>query len=319
MTIGHVKLGRYGPKVSKICLGTWQIGQTIMRSKGFRYASLIEGYDINAIRNVLRKALDLGINFFDTAESYGSEEFLGKELKGEDVIIATKVSQSHLKYNLVIKACDRSLRKLGSIGVYFIHWPNPEVPLEDTFKAFKNILDEGKAKYFGLSNFRDSPILLEKALGLANDLKVPVVSLQERYNVLSREIEKGILSTARSNNLTLLAYSPLSAGLLSGKYHEKNLPKDSRLRSPYLRPFFIKSFLKKVRCILDALKAIAEETGLNVAQVSLGWILAKENIIPVVACRKVSQLEEVASAPPLSQKYVRKIDKVYESVFKKNG
>ena len=174
-----------------------------------------------------------GINFLDTAEAYGngnSERVLGKALKKygrENFIIATKVAGAHLRYDELRRAAEASIKRLGTeyIDLYQIHWPDPweQIPFSQTFKAMKELYEKGKIKAIGVSNFsvRD----LEEAMNILGD--VPIVSNQVRYNLIQRNIEEEVLPFCRKNKITIIAWSPLAQGVLSGKYNKENAQKET--------------------------------------------------------------------------------------------
>ncbi len=163
---------------------------------------------------VLQKAVDLGINFIDTAEVYfngHAEKLIGKAFKSkrEKVFIATKFSSEHCGYNEVLNAADGSLKRLQTdyIDLYQIHWPNPIVPIEETLRALEKLINLGKVKYIGASNFS-----LRQLRGLQKVSKLPIVSLQLEYNLLERSVEQDLLPYCEKNKITNIAYTPLNSG-----------------------------------------------------------------------------------------------------------
>lgn len=173
---------------------------------------------------ILQKALDLGINFIDTAESYfdgHAEKLIGKAFKKnrKKVFIATKFSPQHSSYNEVLKAAEGSLKRLQTdyIDLYQIHWPNPIVPIEETLKALEKLIKDGKVKHIGVCNF---------SLGRLKDIQKvsnsPIVSLQTEYNLLERSAEQGLLPYSEKNKITIIAYTPLNSGnILKEKKYSK--------------------------------------------------------------------------------------------------
>jgi len=172
----------------------------------------------------LKRGIELGINLIDTAEMYDTEPLVGeaiKDSKRDTLFIATKVWSTHLRYNQVLKAAQRSLSKLqcGYIDLYQIHWPNPIVPIKDTMRAMEKLVDEGKVKYIGISNFSLSQTKeAEETLS-----KHELASNQVEYNLIARKIEADFLPYCERNNIVVLAYRPVAHGALanpSGKLGE---------------------------------------------------------------------------------------------------
>jgi diketogulonate reductase-like aldo/keto reductase len=172
----------------------------------------------------LKRGVELGINLIDTAEMYDSEPLVAEAIRGckrDTLFIATKVWITHLRYNQVLKAAQRSLAKLqcGYIDLYQIHWPNPIVPIKDTMRAMEKLVDEGKVKYIGVSNFSLSQ-MKEAEVALS---KHELVSNQVQYSLAARKIEADLLPYCERNNIAVLAYRPLAHGALanpSGKLGE---------------------------------------------------------------------------------------------------
>jgi Predicted oxidoreductases (related to aryl-alcohol dehydrogenases) len=212
--IEYKELGKTGEKIPALGLGTWGIG-------GFSFPDY--SYDQLAIE-VIRFAVEIGMNFIDTAEMYGSghsEELIGEAIKGirDKVFIATKVLPTNFRYEDVIKACERSLKRLKTsyIDLYQLHWPNPSIPIRETMKAMERLVDEGKIRYIGISNFS-----VEETVEAMNSLsKYEIVSNQVEYSLLVRDIERDLLPFCNKNKITVIAYSPLARGeLLKGKYYD---------------------------------------------------------------------------------------------------
>jgi diketogulonate reductase-like aldo/keto reductase len=242
--IEYKELGKTGEKIPALGLGTWGIG-------GFSYPDYSN--DELAIE-IIRFAVEIGMNFIDTAEMYGaghSEELIGEAIKGirEKVFIATKVLPTNFRYEDVIKACERSLRRLKTsyIDLYQLHWPNPSIAIKETMRAMEKLVNEGKIRYIGISNFS-----VEETVEAMNALsKYEIVSNQVEYSLLVRDIEKDLLDFCRKNKITIIAYSPLARGeLLKEKYYE---------------------FLSK----------IGKKYNKTAAQVALNWLIIKENVVAI--------------------------------------
>jgi len=288
MEVEYTNLGSSDLRVSKIGLGTWQFG-----TEGWGFGADFTERDALA---AVDKALELGINFIDTAEVYGegrSEELVGEALKGrrDEVIIATKVSGGHLRSRDLIQACEGSLKRLGidQIGLYQVHWPNFYVPLEETMAALDRLIEQGKVRYIGVSNFPVS--LLEEAQG---HFQHRIISAQVRYNLLQRDIEQEILPYCREQNITIIAYSPLAQGLLSGKYDLGNLPQDGvRKQNPLFRH---EKNLKEAFKVVAALREIGEAHGRAPAQVALRWLLEQPGVVAIPGAKRPEQVVTNAGA-----------------------
>ena len=239
---------------------------------------------------IINTALDQGINFIDTAEGYGdgfSEKIIGETIKErgdrEDIIIATKVSSLHLRYNDVLKAAKRSLERLQTdyIDLYQVHWPNMYVPVRETMKALEKLADEGKIRYIGLSNF--PPCLLKEAVYSLK--KHDIISNQVKYNIIERDIEKELLPVMRELGIVVIAYSPLAMGLLTGKYDEKTVLPENDVRNRY--PLFInKENLRKILRLVNLLRDIGGKYGKEASQVAINWLLKFDDVFPIVGAKK---------------------------------
>jgi len=221
---------------------------------------------------LLHTALDNGITTFDTAESYGagrSEEIVGKALKGvrKDCIIATKVAKTHLRANDIQTALEGSLRRLQTdyIDLYYIHWPNPDIPLEETMTKLAELRKSGVIRSIGVSNF--SAAQLREALQYA-----PIDAYQPEYNLLSRDIEAEIMPICSANQISILSYNSLAKGLLTGAFHMHGTvlaPEDFRKD----KPLFRKENMLLEQDLISCLKKIAAEHEVSIAQVAIRWAL----------------------------------------------
>jgi diketogulonate reductase-like aldo/keto reductase len=275
--IEYKELGKTGEKIPALGLGTWGIG-------GFSYPDYSN--DELAIE-IIRFAVEIGMNFIDTAEMYGaghSEELVGEAIKGirEKVFIATKVLPTNFRYEDVIKACERSLRRLKTsyIDLYQLHWPNPSIPIKETMRAMERLANEGKIRYIGISNFS-----VEETIEAMNALsKYEIVSNQVEYSLLVRDIEKDLLDFCRKNKITVIAYSPLARGeLLKGKYYE---------------------FLSK----------IGKKYNKTAAQVALNWLIIKENVVAIPKAFSKAKIVENMGAYgwKLSDEDLKAIDEFFK-------
>ncbi len=226
------KLGTTTVSIPEIGLGTW---------------------DFHGSAEVLRKGIEAGANFIDTAESYGTETIVGEAIRGirERVFIATKVSPQNFRANDFRNSVEASLSNLGikTIDLLQLHHPNPSVPIAETMGAMSDLVDEGKIRFCGVSNFSVAEMqAAQKALG-----KYPIVSNQLRYNIIDRTIEKEILPYCNANGITVIAYSPLSKGL--GRITDCDPT--------------------------GVIAEIARATGKTPAQIIINWCICKEGVIAI--------------------------------------
>ena len=284
----YLELGKSGIKISKIGLGTWQIGSS--------YWGWGKEFDRNSAIRVIKSAIDHGINFIDTAESYGgglSETIIGEAVKEmrEDVIIATKVSPSHLTYRGVKKALRRSLSRLKTkyVDLYQVHWPNPLIPIKGTMRAMEELIDEGKVRTIGVSNF--SLKRLQKA---RNALKRhDLVSNQIEYNLLRRDPERELIPYCNKEGLTVIAYSPLAQGLLTGKYGPGKAPKGF-LRRNYI--YMRYGRLSRISNLLSVLEEISMIKGASISQIALGWVIRHPNVVAIPGAKREEHVKQNAEA-----------------------
>ncbi len=290
------RLGNSDLEVPVICFGCWAIaGDSIWGPQDERDA-------VGAIR----LAVDLGMNFFDTAEGYGggeSEALLGRGLRGlrERAIVATKASPGHHEPAALKQACEDSLRRLQTdyIDVYQLHWPNRTVPFEDTWEAMQELIDEGKVRVGGVSNW--GPQDLEAILQFGH----PDVD-QVGYSLLFRAIEYEIQPACVAHNISILCYSPLMQGLLTGKFATPDDVPRGRARSRHFsddRPdarHGQAGFEDETFAAVDAVRAIAEEVGAPMAQVAIAWLLAQPAVGSVITgIRNPEQARANAAAAEL--------------------
>ncbi|MBU1083897.1 MAG: aldo/keto reductase [Candidatus Omnitrophica bacterium] len=290
----YKKLGNTDIEVSRIGFGCWAIG-------GHGYGKVDDEESVRAIR----KALDLGINFFDTADIYGlghSEKILSRGLgksRGE-VVIATKVgvkwdnntktSSCDLSPEYIVKALESSLRrlKIDCIPLYQIHYPDPKTPVCETMEILGRLQKEGKIRHIGVSNFSASLVDEIKDYG-------QIESLQVYYNLLNWSIGNDIRSLCEKLKISVFAYGSLAQGLLSGKYDERTGfgEDDHRNKSEN----FGKEKLKANLVIVDKLKEVAGKYKKGCAQVALNWILGNPDITSALVGVKTSgQIEQNAGA-----------------------
>ena len=282
------QLGKTDINLSAIIMGTWQTGK-----------SMWTGIDDAESERAIRAAMDAGITTFDTAEVYGnghSEKVLGRAIGADrpKVQLLSKVFSNHLKANQVIGACNRSLKNLGTdyLDLYQIHWPPgsfgaPPVPMEETMQALMDLKDQGKIRAIGVSNFSLDQLKTISELG-------PIESLQPPYSLFWRHVESETLAWCQENQVTILAYSPMAQGLLTGKFgldhqFEKGDHRSgNRLFHPTVYP--------KVIAALDELRPIAEAKGITMAQLALAWVIAKPGVCAIAGARNAEQSSDNAQA-----------------------
>jgi aryl-alcohol dehydrogenase-like predicted oxidoreductase len=284
----YIQLG--DRRASALGLGLWQFGSS-------QWGWNEESGDAEAGR-IVERALDLGINFFDTAELYAngrSESILGRALgeRRDEAIIATKVSPHHLHFQGVMAAADRSLARLGvgKIDLYQVHWPNRFIPIQRTMLAMKDLLSEGKVGMVGVSNFS-----LARWRAAESALGTQVVSNQVRFNLIAQEPREELSSFAALGNRVIIAYSPLAQGVIGGKYDIAHPPGDFRARDP----LFSQSSFERVSRLLGALKAIGRAHEATPAQIALAWLLRQPNVIAIPGVRSVEQVEMNAAAADIA-------------------
>ncbi|MBM4207638.1 MAG: aldo/keto reductase [Gammaproteobacteria bacterium] len=265
--INRKPLGNTEIQIPEIGLGTWS------------YHGGIEP---------LRRGLDAGALFIDTAESYGgAEEIIKDAITGmrDRVFLASKVSSHHLHHNDLKKAAEGSLNRLGvsHIDLYQIHQPNPAIPMAETIGAMEQLVDEGKICYIGVSNFNLEQ--LKEARVVAR--KYPIVANQVRYNLADRTIEDGLLQYCQENNITVIAYSPLAREMSRLYDCDPN----------------------------EVLTQIAKETGRTVAQIAINWCLCKDGVVAIPKGNSVDHVLEncAASGWRLSEEYRALLDNQIQS------
>jgi aryl-alcohol dehydrogenase-like predicted oxidoreductase len=247
--------------------------------------------DEAATKRVVDAALDVGINFFDTADIYGStrsEEYLGRALatRRHQAVVATKFGMAvdeqrkGARPEYVRRACDDSLKRLGTdyIDLYQLHQPDPSVPIADTLGALNDLVKAGKVKEIGCSNF--SAEQLDEASRATKPGAAKFVSVQNEYSLLHREPEKSVLAACDRLSLGFLPYFPLASGLLTGKYEPgKPAPKDSRLSLSWTSRFTTDKNVE----IAEALKAFAAARRHTLLELAFSWLAARPQVASVIA------------------------------------
>jgi aryl-alcohol dehydrogenase-like predicted oxidoreductase len=315
------RLGWTDLNLSTIGLGTWAIGGGNWK---FSWGPQDDRESISAIQ----RALELGINWIDTAAVYGlghSEEIVGKAIKGlrEKPIIATKCERvwdkdgnilGRLKKESIRSEIEASLKrlKIEVIDLYQIHWPEPDEDIEEAWTTLGDLIEEGKIRYAGVSNFDLQQLKRVQPIHR-------VASLQPPYSMLQRGVEGKILPYCSANNIGVVAYSPMQKGLLTGKFTREraaNLPEDDhRRRDPRFQEPELSANLK----LVENLRSIAEKSGKTVAQLAIAWVLRRPEVTAaIVGARRASQIEETAVAGDwvLSEEDIAAIDMLLEKIQK---
>jgi aryl-alcohol dehydrogenase-like predicted oxidoreductase len=282
--------------------------------------------DFAATRAVVHRALDLGVTLFDTADVYGnkgkSEEFLGEILQNrrKDVVIATKFGMPmsdnarprDASRAYVMRAVEASLKRLRTdwIDLYQVHRPDPKTPVEETMRALDDLVQQGKVRAIGCSNF--SAAELDNAQDAAQCEKVAsFVTVQDEYSLLARDIERGLIPAMAQRHLSLLPYFPLASGLLTGKYRrDADAPKGARLSYSAHHADVLN---EKNWARLDQLNAVAKRSGHSLLELAFGWLLAKPIIGSVIAgATRVEQIEQnvAAAAKRPSPAVIAEIDAI---------
>ena len=316
----YVNLGGTGLKVSRLCLGMMTYGDPAWRSW-----VLTE----KAGRPFVQRALEAGINFFDTADMYSlgaSEEILGRAVRDfsrrEDVVIATKVfhpmsdrpNDRGLSRKHILASIDASLRRLGTdyIDLYQIHRWDPETHLDETLLALHDVVRAGKARYIGASSMWAWQFAT--ALHMAERHGwTRFVSMQNHYNLVYREEEREMLPLCRAEGIGVIPWSPLARGFLAGNRRAADRGDTERARTDDFahRLYYADSDFR----IVDHVVAIAEERGVSPAQVALAWVIQQPGVTaPIVGASKMPQLDEAIAAldVTLSSEERRRLEEPYE-------
>jgi len=320
-----------GLRVSRLCLGLWHLPPS---SEVDQYG--VPKVDEEASVRVIRRAIEMGINFIDAANVYHgvmqgpdvrhvghAEKILGRAIEGldrESLVISTKVrgrmadhpNGEGLSRKHVMWQAKESLRRIGTnyLDIYLMHRPDPSTPIEETLETFSDLVRQGLVHYVGASYF--APEDVPYIVSFSREIHLPFTVLQEPYNLLEREIENDKLPLAKVLGLGVMAYIPLAQGVLTGKYLD-GVPKGSR--ASYV-PEISSRYLN--RETLEAVKEfheVALELGVKDAQLALAWMLTKAsqlnvNVVPIVGATSISQLEEDVEATKikLDKELMRRLD-----------
>lgn len=311
----YTSLGKTGTRVSKICLGTMSFGNTsewmVEKDKAME---------------IMKLALDQGINFFDTANVYSngrSEEIVGEFLKDyrDQIVIATKVfhevGNGPNDYGLsrlhILREVKKSLERLRTdhIDLYQIHrWDN-ETPIEETLRALDSLVQTGSVRYVGGSSMYAWQFA--KALFTSDKLGISrFVTMQNHYNLCYREEEREMNSLCKDQEVGLIPWSPLGRGFLSGKYKRGEVPNSPRIRGDkLLKPRFFKP---EDFDVVERAEEIAKEKGINLPQIALAWLLHKGVTAPIVGVTKIEHVEDAVASVEvkLSSDDMRRLEEPYK-------
>jgi aryl-alcohol dehydrogenase-like predicted oxidoreductase len=316
----YVRFGNTGMKVSRLCLGTMTYGRPTER---WPWALNEE-----QSRPFIQKALELGINFFDTADVYSagaSEEVVGRALqdfaKRDEVVLATKVfnpmgpgpNDQGLSRKHIMSAIDASLKRLGTdyVDLYQIHRWDYETPIEETMEALHDVVKAGKARYIGASSMYSWQFAQAQYTAELNGW-TKFVSMQPHYNLVYREEEREMIPFCVNQKLAVIPWSPLARGLLTGK-RTKERNETERAKTD--------AFGKKLYgadadfAIVERLTEVADEKGLPNAQVALAWLLSKSAVTaPIIGASKPGHLEDAVAAlsVELSAADIQKLEELYQ-------
>lgn len=294
----YTTLGSTGLVVSRFAFGAMTF------TAGNKSVAAVYKVGAGLADQLVGRALDAGITFFDTADGYAggeSETLLGRALKSrrESVVIATKVGfrtgdaliQAGLSRRHILWSIDQSLKRLGTdwVDVYIVHREDAVTPLEETLAALDAVVKSGKARYLGFSNWSAWRVAAAMEIQRANGL-APFTHGQMYYSLLGRDVERDVIPVLRRYNLGLTVWSPLASGFLSGKYTRDSLANhDNRLSGFDILPFD----KEKAFVLVERLREMAAQHQATVAQVAIAWLLAKDAVTSVIlGASKLQQLED---------------------------
>ena len=302
-------LGTSSIQITPIVMGTWQAGK-----RGW------VGVEDDQVMAAMRAAFEAGVTTFDTAEIYGngySEELVGKALSDvrDRVIYMTKVFPTHLKYQEILDACDNSLRRLQTdyIDLYQIHWPagnfnSDLVPISESMRAMVKLKEDGKIGAIGVSNFSRSQ--LEEAAQYG-----PIDSLQPPYSLFWRHVETDAMPYCVEHNMTILAYSPMAQGLLTGKFGPDHKFEEGDVRAS--NKLFQPGNYDRAQAALDRLRPIAAKYDITLAQLSLAWLMGQPQTCVIAGARNAEQASQnaIAATVQLEERDRAEMDAIGHRVF----
>ena len=303
-------------EVSRICLGTMSFGN-------------MEEWmvEIDKARPIIKRALDLGVNFFDTANVYSngrSEEIVGELLKDhrDDVVIATKVrlntglgpNKEGLSRHHILSQVKKSLKRLGTdwIDLYQIHRWDYNTPIEETLVTLNDLVRHNMVEYIGASSMWSWQFA--KALYTSDRLGISrFVTMQNHYNLCYREEEREMIPLCKDQGIGLLPWSPLARGFLTGRYKRDKTASTSRYRSD---KYFPERFFRPEDFdVVERAEAVAREKGVSTSQIALAWLLHKGVNAPIIGATKVEHIDEAAASVDvrLSEDEVKRLEEPYKA------
>ncbi len=313
--MNYRNLGRSGLQVSEIALGSW--------------LTLGSSVDAAATEEIVQRAWDLGINFFDSADAYArgrAEEVLGRALRAiprHHAVIATKAffpmserpNDRGLSRKHLFESVEASLRRLGTdyLDLHQCHRPDPATPLEETVCAYEDLIRQGKVLYWGVSEWSAAQIVDACRVADARRAYRPV-SNQPQYSLMRRQIEREVLPVAQREGLGQLVFSPLGQGVLTGKYSGGARPGGSRGADPERNQFMGRYLEEEALARVDRLRPLADELGLSLAQIALAWCLRQPSVSSaIVGATRIPQLEDdcKASGVILADEVLARIDEIF--------
>lgn len=319
--MNYNQLGNTGVLVSEICLGTMTFG-----GEGGIWKQ-IGSLQQDAVNDLIKKAVDQGVNFIDTANAYSfgvSETLLGKSIKllglsRHDLVIATKVrarmgpgkNQVGGGRLQIMHQLDDSLKRLqmDHVDLYQIHGFDPITPLEETMRGLEDVVRSGKVRYIGCSNLAAWQVM--KANGIADKHGWgKFISTQNYYSLAGRDLENELVPMAKDQQMAILPWSPLAGGFLSGKYTRDNKPEGDSRRLTFDFPPVNQ---ERAYNIIEVMQTVAEEHNVSVAQIALAWVLAKPGVTSVIiGAKNTDQLLDniAATGVKLTEEQLTKLDEV---------
>jgi aryl-alcohol dehydrogenase-like predicted oxidoreductase len=285
-----LQLGRTDVRVSRLGVGAWAWGDTMVWRFG-------DGYGEREVEEAFQASLDAGVSFIDTAEAYGmgtSERITGRLARGKDVVVATKFLPMPPRVPASLpRALEASLERLQMkrVDLYQIHWPAPWLSIPALMNRLADAVEKGKARAVGVSNYTAKQ--MRKAHAALAARGVPLASNQVEYSLLWRRPEaNGVLEACRELGVTLIAYSPLAMGALSGKYTLAHRPRGARRLMRLFRPGPFKRAEKAVAVVRE----VAKQRGVAPSQVALRWLLQQPGVVPIPGAKNAAQARENAGA-----------------------
>lgn len=309
-------LGQTDIKVTPIGLGGNKFGE----AKGILSRLVLPGLTQEEMNQIIKAALDGGINWFDTAEMYGfgaSEQGISRALseagvEDGEVYIATKWSPFFRRSKNILRSIDKRLRYLNgyTIDLYMVHFPYGLSSIESEMDAMADLVEGGKIRSVGVSNY--NPEQMRRAHAALQARGLPLAVNQVQYSLLNREIEiNGVLETARELGVTIIAWGPLGSGILTGKFHKDN---EAFKRRPLARRMMLRGNIERSRHLIETLEEIAGRYGASVSQIALNWLIhfQGETVVAIPGASKVEHAVESAAVMKfrLSDEDIARLDEI---------